>query len=112
MWKRHPDRLVVRARSRRRPDHADYHVNRVFFETLQFPKLRDRNHLPVNVETVESLPLRPPRHVGVKTFPRFYQRRENFQWTTFRSGLDLFHNGSHTLLLDRQVAVGTKKWCC
>jgi hypothetical protein len=89
-------------------DHAYHHVNGVFLETLQFPELLDRNELSVHVKSVESLAFRPARHVGVKTFTRFHQRREDRQWTAFRSRLDLFHNGCGTLFFHRQITVGTK----
>ena len=89
-------------------DHAHHHVNGVLFETLQFPKLRDRNELSIHIKSVESLAFRPACHVGVKTFASFHQRREHLQRTAFRSRLELFHNGSRTLFFHRQIAVRTK----
>src|SRR6516225_8977030 len=89
-------------------DGTHHHINGVFFETLEFPKLRDRNELSVNVKSVESLALCPARHVRVKTFARFHQRREHLKGTAFRSHFDLFHNGSLALFFHRQIAVGTK----
>src|SRR5262245_49355771 len=73
-------------------DHAHYRVNGVFFEALQFPKMRDRNELPIDVKRVESLAFRPACHVCVKTFASFDQWREHLQWTAFRRGVDLFHD--------------------
>ena len=76
MWKRRPRRFAVRASTRRgrrvNPDHAHNDVNGVFLETLQLPKLRDLNEFSVNVKSVESMALRPARHIGVKTFARFH----------------------------------------
>src|SRR5215831_4794274 len=70
--------------------------------------MRDRDELPVHVKSVESLPLRPARHVGVKTFASFHQRREHLQGTAFRGRLNLFYNGSRTLFFHRQITVGTE----
>src|SRR5437899_12535308 len=112
MWKRWPRRFLARVRARRgrrvHPDHAHNYINSVFFETLQFPKLRNRNELSIHIKSVESLALRPPRYVGVKTFASFHQRRQHLQRTAFRSRLDLFHNGCRTLFLHRQITVRTK----
>jgi hypothetical protein len=54
-----------------RVDHTNYHVDGVFFETLQFSKMRNRNELPVDVKRVEALAFGPTRHVSVKSFSRF-----------------------------------------
>src|SRR6516165_12265106 len=48
------------------------------------------------------------RDTGVKTFPCFDQRRENFKQTAPRRRLDLFHDHSQTLLFDCQIAARAK----
>src|SRR5439155_11488139 len=58
-------------------DHAHDHVDRVLFETLQFPKMRDWDQSAIHIECVESLAFRPARHVCMKAFARFHERREN-----------------------------------
>src|SRR5262249_52535325 len=68
----------------------------------------DRNELSIDVESVESLAFRPARHVGVKTFASFHQRREHPHRTAFRSRLDLFLDGSLILLFHGQITVGTE----
>src|SRR4029079_4920487 len=89
-------------------DDTNHHVDGVLFEALQFPKLCDRNELSVHEKSVESLALRPARDVGVKTFARFHQWREHLQWAAFRSRLDLFYNGCHTLFFHGYITVGTE----
>src|SRR5262249_30951232 len=59
-------------------DHPDNDRNAMFFETRQPAKLRNRNELPINEQSVEALSLGPACHVGVKSFSRFYQRRKHF----------------------------------
>src|SRR5262249_33005481 len=112
MWKRRRRRFLARARTRRErrvhPDHAYDRVDGVFFETLQFSKVRDRNELSIDIKSVESLAFRPARDIGVKTFARFYKRRENLQRAAFRSRLDLFHYCLHALPCDRQITVRTE----
>ena len=58
-------------------DHADHDVDGVLFETLEFAKVSDRYKLTVDIDRVESLAFRPVRHVRMKTFARFHQRREH-----------------------------------
>ncbi len=89
-------------------DHADNDVDGVFLEALQFSKLRDRNELPIDKESVESLTLGPARDIGVKSFSRFDQRREHLERAALRRRLDLFHDRGQTLFFDRQIAVRTK----
>src|SRR5262245_17032263 len=96
-------------------DRADHYINGVFFETLQLPKLRDRNELAVDVKSVESLALCPARHVSMKTFARFHQWRQDLQsrkLSGFRSRFDPFHNGSCTLFFHSQITVRAKLRSC
>jgi hypothetical protein len=44
----------------------------------------------------------------VKTFPRFDQRREDFDPTFARDRFGLRRNRRETLLFDREIALGTK----
>ena len=99
---------IARFQNSFRVDHADDDIDRVFFETLEFAKLRDRNQLAIDKERVESLPFRPARDIGVKTFSRFDERREHLELAAFRRGLDLFHDRGETLFFDRQIAIRTK----
>jgi len=91
-----------------RVDYAHDNIDRVFFEALEFSELRDWNELAIDEERVEALTFRPPRDIGVKSFSRFDERREHFELSTFRRGLDLFHDRGQALFLDRQIAVRTK----
>ena len=99
---------IARFQNSFRVDHADHDIDRVFFETLEFAKLRDRNQLAIDEERVESLALRPARDIGVKTFSRFDQRREHLELAAFHRGLNLFHDRGETLLFHRQIAIRTK----
>src|SRR6266404_179863 len=89
-------------------DYAHDHVDGVLFEALQFPKMRYWDQSAIDVERVESLAFRPARHVCMKAFARFHERRENLQRRAFCSRLDLFHDRRDALFCDRQIAVWTK----
>src|SRR5439155_4029473 len=58
-------------------DHAHGHFDSVLFEALQFPKMRDWDQSAIDIECVEPLTFRPARHVCMKAFARFHERREN-----------------------------------
>ena len=89
-------------------DHTHDDIDTVFFKTLEFSKMRDRNESTIDIERVEALAFRPARHVCMKAFARFYQRRENLQWCAVCSGFDLFHDRRHALFCDRQITVRTE----
>src|SRR5882724_13186138 len=89
-------------------DHTHDDIDAVFFKTLEFSKMRDRNESTIDVERVESLAFRPARHVCMKAFARFHEGRENLQRRAFCSRLDLFHDRRDALFCDRQIAVWTK----
>src|SRR2546423_798781 len=89
-------------------DRADHDVDGVFLEALELSKLRDRQKFSINEKRVEALPLRPARDIGVKSFARFDEWGQNFEWAAFYRGLELFHDRGETLFLDRQVAIRTK----
>ena len=99
---------VARFQNSLRINHADNHVDGVFFEPLEFSKLRDRHERAIDIKRVESLPLGPARHIGVKTLAGFDQRRQHFHRAVFRRGFDLFHDRGDTLFFHRQIAVWTK----
>ena len=80
----------------------------MLFETLQFSKVRNRNRLSIDVKGIESLSFRPARDIGMKTFARFNQRRENLQRPVFCRRLGPFDDFGETLFLDGQIAIGTK----
>ena len=101
-------REIARFQNSFRVDHADDDVDGVFFKAFEFSKVRNRNQRSIDIECVETLPFRPARDIGVKTFARFDKRRENLERTAFRRRLNLFHNRSQALLFDRQIAVRTK----
>src|SRR4029077_2737175 len=89
-------------------DQTHDYVDGVLFEPLQFPKMRDWDQPAIDVERVESLAFRPTCHIRMKTFARFYERRENLERRAVCSRLDLFHDRRHTLFCDRQIAVWAK----
>ena len=62
----------------------------------------------IDEERVEALPLRPARDVGVKTFARFDQRRQDFERAALRRRFQLLHDRGEALFFHRQIAVGTK----
>src|SRR5262249_2278556 len=89
-------------------DYADNDVDGVLFETLEFPKVSDRDKLTVDIKRLESLAFRPMRHVRMKTLARFHQWREDLQRSTLRSSFDLFYDRRYALPCDRQIAFWTK----
>src|SRR2546421_6430474 len=94
-----------------RIDHADHDRDAVLLEALESSELPDRYERAVDIQRVESLALGPTRNIGVKSFPCFHHRCENFERTAPRPRgcrFDLFHDRSQTLLFDRQIAVRTK----
>src|SRR5205814_6312049 len=91
-----------------RIDRADHNINGVFLETLELSELPHRNHLAVDEKRVEPLALRPARYVGVKSLPRFHERREHFQRPALHRRLELADNRGNALFLDRQIAVRAK----
>ncbi len=62
----------------------------------------------VDEERVESLPLRPTRDIGVESFARFHQRREDSERPAFHRGFHLLDDRGEALFLDRQIAVRAK----
>ena len=62
----------------------------------------------IDEQRVESLALGPARHVGVKSFARFDQRRQHLERSAFRRRLDLAHDRGQTLLFHGQIAVRAK----
>ena len=81
---------IARFQDSLRVDRADHDIDRVFLEPLEFSKLRDRDQLAIDEERVESLPLRPARDIGVKSFARFHERREDLERAAARRRFDLF----------------------
>jgi hypothetical protein len=92
---------VARIRDSLPIGYAHDNVYGVFLETLQFPKMRDRDQSSIDIDRIESLAFRPARHLSMKTFARFYQRRENLQRPALCSGLYLFHDRRHALFCHR-----------
>jgi len=78
-------------------DHPDHHIDGVFFETLEFTKLRDRNQRPINEQSVKSIPFGPARNIAVKTFARFDQWREDLELTALRRCFDLSDDCAESL---------------
>ena len=101
-------REIARFQNSFRVNRPDHDINGVLLETLELSKVGDRNERLIDIERVESLPLRPARDIGMKTLARFHERREHLERTALRRGLDLFHDRRQALLLDRQIAFRTK----
>src|SRR5260370_159155 len=101
-------RKVSRFRDSFGIDHSDDNRDAMLFEALESSKLRDRDQRPIDIQGVKSLAFIPARGIGVKSFARFHHRRKNFERAFFRRRLDLFHDRSHALLFDWQIAVRTK----
>ena len=82
-------------------DYADDDVDGMLFETLEFPKVSERDKLTVDIERVESLAFCPARHIGMKTFARFHQRRENLDRPVPCRRFDLFDDRGDALFFYR-----------
>ena len=81
-----PDRAlsqIARFQNSLRVNCADDDVDRVLFEALELPKMRNRDQLSINIKSIEPLMLSPMRHIRVKTFTGLDERREHFERTTF-----------------------------
>ena len=91
-----------------RVDRADHNVDRVFLEPLEFSELRNREEFAIDEKRIESLPFRPARDIGVKSFSRLHQRRQDLERAAFHRRLELFHDRGKALFFDRQIAIGTK----
>ena len=89
-------------------DPPNHHIDGVFFEALEFTKLRDWNQRFINEQCFKSIPLSPARDIAVKTFARLDQRREDFQLAALRRRFDLSHDCTEGLFFDRQIAVRAK----
>ena len=89
-------------------DHANDDVDGVFFKAFEFSKVCNRNKRSVDIKRVETLPFRPARDIGVKTFTRFHEWRENLERPAFRRRFNLFHDCRDALFFDRQIAIGTE----
>ena len=82
-------------------DPADHDIDGVFFEALEFTKLRDRNQRPINEQRVKSIPFGPARDVAVKTFARFDQRCEDLELSALRCRFDLSYDCAEGLFFHR-----------
>ena len=67
---------IPRFQNSSRVDRSDHDVDRVFLETLELSKLRDRQEFPIDEERVEALSLRPARDIGVKSLAGLHERRQ------------------------------------
>src|ERR1700719_2891131 len=101
-------RQVPRLRDPFGIDHANNDRDAVLFEAFQSSELRDREEHSIDIQRVESLAFGPARDVGVKSFPRLDDRRENLEQALPRRRFDLSYDCGNALLFDRQVAVWTK----
>src|SRR5207248_6717696 len=99
---------IARFQDSLRVDRADDDIDCVLLESLELSELRDRYQLPVDEKRVEPLALGPAAHIGVKSFSRFHERRQDFQRSAFHCRLELTDDRRNTLLFDRQIAIGTK----
>src|SRR5438034_6858042 len=91
-----------------RIDRAHDHVNCVLLEAFELSKMRNRNQLSINIKGIEALLLSPVRHIAVKTFARFDQRREYLEYSTFGRRFHPFHDRGDALFFDRQITVRAK----
>ena len=70
--------------------------------------MRDGNQSAIDIQRVEALARSPVHHIGMKTFARSHQRREEPQRSALRRSFDLFHDCGHALFFHGQIAIGTK----
>ena len=95
-------REIARFQDSFRVDHTNDDVDGVFFKAFEFSEVCDTGtSVPIDIERVEALPFRPARDIGVKTFARFDERRENLERPAFRRRFNLFHDCSDALFFDR-----------
>src|SRR5262245_51097983 len=80
----------------------------MFLEALQFPKMRNRNHLPIDIQRIESLAFRPARDFGVETFSSFPVSCKPATRPASRCGFNLIGNGAQALSPHREIAVPAK----
>src|SRR2546423_619835 len=99
---------VARLRNSFRVDYSHNHVDRVLLEALELAELRDGNELTIDKQSVEALPFRPTRDIGMKTFPCLDERREHLERTPARCGLNLPNDRSRALRFHWQIAIRTK----
>src|SRR5436190_1798887 len=99
---------IARFQDALRIDRPHDHVNRVLLEAFELSKMRNRNQLSINIKGIEALLLSPVRHIAVKTFARFDQRREYLEYSTFGRRFHPFHDRGDALFFDRQITVRAK----
>src|SRR5690348_1840459 len=99
---------IARFQNSLRVNRADDDIDGVLLEALELAKFGNRNQSAIDVESFKTLSSRPTRDLGVKTFARLDQGREDTKRTTTGCGFHLPNDRSRTLRFYREVAIGTE----
>src|SRR5437763_7180491 len=83
-------------------------MDRMFLEPVEVAEMSDWQKPAVNKKRVEPLALSSAGHVGVESFARFDERRQDLERSAFHRGLELAYDRGDTLFFHRQIAIRAK----